>query len=112
MWRKADFARNLHESKGSSNASPCGANSSSFSDGSSGSFGIGNLLVEPTTSPCSQTGEVVLDVKDELPLGNLECPRTEKVGVGGPDTSEALDEKEPAEECAQSVVLIVRSSVD
>lgn len=63
---------------------------SSCSVGSSASLGIGTLLAEPATSDCSQTGEVDVEVKEELELGNLECPRSEKVGVGGAELSDAI----------------------
>jgi len=72
---------------------------------------MGNLLEDPRISLCSHTGEVAFEVRDELVLGNLEWPRIENVGVGGPDTSDAL-EKDPPEECAQMVVLMVKSSLD
>lgn len=93
------------------NPSSSATQSSSFSVGSSGNLGIGNLLADPRISLCSHIGDVTLELSDELPLGNLEWPRTENVGVGGPDTSDTL-EKEPPEECAHVVVLMVRSSLD
>jgi hypothetical protein len=49
---------------------------------------MGNLVAEPVTSPCSQIGEVPDEANEELELGNLECPRIEKVGVGGVELSE------------------------
>lgn len=35
-------------------------------------------------------GELVEEASDELELGNLEWPREENVGVGGSETSEAI----------------------
>lgn len=105
------MVENIHESNESMKLSSLAEKSSSFSAGSSGSCGMGNLLAEPRISLCSQIDEAAFDVSDELALENLECPRNEKVGVGGPDKSDALD-KEPPEECAQTVVLTVRSSLD
>jgi hypothetical protein len=67
-----------------------------------------NLVAEPRISLCSQIGEVEFDVNDELVLGNLEWPRSEKVGVAGADTSDTL-EKEPPEECAHTAVLVISS---
>jgi hypothetical protein len=72
---------------------------------------MGTLLADPRSSLCSHIGDVVLDVSDELVLGNLVWPRTENVGVGGSDTSDVL-ENDAADECAQPVFLMVRSSVD
>lgn len=51
---------------------------------------MGSLLAEAQTSDSSQMGEEEEDVKDELELGNLECPRKEKVGVGGAELSDAI----------------------
>lgn len=46
------------------------------------------MVAEPVTSPCSQTGEVADEASEEVELGNLEWPRSEKVGVGGVELSE------------------------
>ncbi len=50
-------------------------------------------------------------MSDELALGNLGWPRSEKVGVAGIDRSDVLD-IEPLEACAHIVVLVVMSSLE
>jgi hypothetical protein len=48
---------------------------------------MGNLTLELEPSDCSKTGDAD-EVRDELELGKRECPRTEKVGVGGVELSD------------------------
>lgn len=58
---------------------------------------MGSLVVEPVTSPYSQTGDVADEASEEVELGNLECPRSEKVGVGGVELSEVQYEEAEVE---------------
>jgi hypothetical protein len=53
-------------------------------------------------------GEVADEANEELELGNLECPRREKVGVGGVELSDV--QYEGVDVCIVWPVLIAASS--
>lgn len=70
---------------------PVAGNDSSRSMGSSGSFGIANLVDELVASKKSTDGDDV-DPTEELDEGYLEWPFAEKVGVDGAELSDAVHE--------------------